>query len=231
MKNDNLISVIVPIYNVCNYLKKCLDSLVLQAYVNIEVILIDDGSTDNSGAICDEFAKLDNRIIVVYQENKGLSNARNAGINIAKGEYITFVDVNDVLDENYIMYLYNACIDNNVKISMCRKDEFISSDELLTIKSDNYSGAIFDSKELQKWVYTKNRSLVIYSWNKLYYRSVLDNLRFPEGKVFEDSYFTSRVLDTVDKVFFVDNVLYHYRQVPNGLSKNVNGEKFVDLVP
>jgi len=86
------------------------------------------------------------------------------------------------------------------------------------------------SSKITIHLYTKNRSLVIYSWNKRYHRSVFDNSRYPDGKVFENSYFTPRALDTVDKVFFVDNVLYHYRQVPNGLSKSVNGEKFVDLI-
>ena len=98
MKNDNSISVIVPIYNVCNYLKKCLDSLVLQTYVNIEVILIDDGSTDNSGAICDEYASMDSRIVFIHKENEGLSSARNTGLDIAKGSLICFVDSDDYID-------------------------------------------------------------------------------------------------------------------------------------
>ena len=229
-ENNVLVSIIVPVYNVEKYLKDCLYSVLTQSYINIEVILIDDGSTDNSGAICNEYELIDNRIKVIHQENKGLSCARNVGINMAKGEYIAFVDADDILNKNYILFLYKTCVDNEVKISMCKRQEFVNSSDVVSNSKEDYSGSIHSSFELQNWLYNKNRSHVIYCWNKLFHRSVFDNLRFPEGKVFENSYFTPRALDSADKVFCLDNVLYYYRQVPNGLSKSINGDKYLDLI-
>ena len=120
MNKQDLISVIVPVYNVENYLKRCLDSIINQTYQNIEIILIDDGSTDNSGNLCEDYKKIDNRIKVVHKTNGGLSDARNTGIKKAKGKYITFVDSDDYVEYDYVEYLYNLIKKYDTNISFCK---------------------------------------------------------------------------------------------------------------
>ena len=124
MKNNDLISVIIPIYNVEKFLSFCIDSIVNQTYKNLEIILVDDGSTDNSGKICDEYALKDNRIKVMHKQNGGVSSARNVGLNIAKGKYIGFVDSDDYVENDMFEILHNLIIKNNVDISCCNKFVF-----------------------------------------------------------------------------------------------------------
>ena len=109
---EDLISVVVPIYNVENYIKKCVDSILSQTYKNLEIILVDDGSPDNCPQICDEYAQKDNRIKVIHKENGGLSDARNAGIDISKGKFITFIDSDDYIEKDYVEVLYNSIKEN-----------------------------------------------------------------------------------------------------------------------
>ena len=116
---EQLVSIIVPIYNVEKYIKECIDSIINQTYKNLEIILVDDGSPDCCPKICDEYSKKDKRIKVIHKENGGLSSARNAGLDVAKGEYVSFIDSDDVVDEKFIETLYNLCIENNCDISEC----------------------------------------------------------------------------------------------------------------
>ena len=117
----DLISLIVPVYNVSNYLRKCIDSIISQTYTSLEIILVDDGSTDDSGNICDYYSKCDSRIKVIHKKNGGLSDARNTGIEYATGLYIGFIDSDDYIDNHMIEFLYNACIKENAQISICRR--------------------------------------------------------------------------------------------------------------
>ena len=145
MENNSLISIIIPVYNVEKHLKKCVDSVLVQSYNNIEVILIDDGSTDKSGNICDKLALSDSRIVVKHKKNGGLSSARNMGIDEAKGEYITFIDSDDVISEDYIEYLYKNLIDNdsdisigNICVSYFEKRERNSKEDKIVIYNKSY---------------------------------------------------------------------------------------------
>ena len=116
---NELITVVLPIYNVSAYLKRCIESVIHQTYENLDIILVDDGSTDDSGIICDEYASIDSRITVVHKENGGLSDARNKGIELAKGQFITFIDSDDYIDDDYVEYLYNLIKRYNTRMSIC----------------------------------------------------------------------------------------------------------------
>ena len=122
--NDTLISIVVPVYNVSQYLERCIQSVIYQTYENLDIILIDDGSTDNSGLICDKYAKIDKRIRVLHQQNSGLSAARNAGIEIAKGKYITFIDSDDYVDSDYVSFLYDLIKRTGCSLEICSHTVF-----------------------------------------------------------------------------------------------------------
>ena len=145
----DLVSVIVPIYKVEKYLGKCVDSIINQTYKNLEIILVDDGSPDNSGKICDEYAKKDNRIKVIHKENGGLSSARNAGLDVATGEFIAFVDSDDRIHLDFVEKLYRAIKEENADIASCYVESFIKK---LLLKARGSSSIIITwAKNLQMW--------------------------------------------------------------------------------
>lgn len=223
MSNNELISVIVPVYKVEEYLKKCVDSIINQTYSNLEIILVDDGSPDNCGKICDEYAKSDARVKVIHKENGGLSSARNAGLDVAKGEYISFVDSDDMIKESFIEVLYKLCIDNKCDISECGYLRFQSEDELLNKNKATASIKVYSNYEMQKKIYDEECVKTVVVWNKLYKKYIYEKMRFPFGKIHEDEY-------TTYKAFFVSKTnvavtdlnLYFYRINQNGIT----GQKF-----
>lgn len=217
--NQDLISVIVPIYNVEQYLERCVNSICNQTYKNLEIILVDDESPDNCGKMCDEFALKDSRVKVIHQKNKGLSGARNSGIDIAKGEYIGFVDSDDYIDETMYETLYNDIKKFNAKISICNRFyEFEDGKRLLRYKVDNeikvYTGkeAIIEMNSFS--------SFDMSAWDKLYHRSVWEKIRYPEGKLSEDFFVIFKLFDIAQKVTFNPKPLYFYFQRKNSISRN-----------
>ena len=146
MEQDYLISIIIPVYNVEKYLRKCLDSIINQTYKKLEIILIDDGSTDNSGKICEEYAKKDDRIIVIHKENAGVSSARNRGIELANGKYIGFIDSDDWIEENMYETLYQNLLQFDVDISMCNYS-IIRNHKKTFHKHDLEDGILIDNKK------------------------------------------------------------------------------------
>ena len=134
---EELISVVVPVYNVEKYIDKCINSIINQTYKNLEIILVDDGSPDNCGNICDEYAKKDNRIIVIHKENGGLSDARNTGIEVSKGKYITFIDSDDYISDNYVSFLYNLIIEYKADISIGKHYVLYENGEINTATGMN----------------------------------------------------------------------------------------------
>ena len=224
MYNKELISVIVPIYNVDIYLKKCLESIINQSYKNIEIILIDDGSTDKSSIICDEYKEIDSRIMVLHKNNGGLSSARNVGLEKATGSYIVFVDSDDYLEYNMIELLkknidkyksdISACNFYNVKNGVRSSKEFSEKEFVLTNKD--------------KFDYTCNEysCMLLYAWNKLYKKEIFDNIRFPEGKLYEYIYILTDLLDKAKKVSFITKPLYSYVYRSNSLGKSFNLKHF-----
>ena len=137
MSKEELISIIVPVYNVKDYLKKCVDSILKQSYNNIEVILVDDGSTDGSSIICDELKAMDSRVLVIHKENGGLSDARNCGVKEAKGKYVCFVDSDDFVDKDFVKILYTNIVDKSCDIAICRYEKFFDYDKINFSNNEN----------------------------------------------------------------------------------------------
>ena len=205
---DDLISVIVPIYNTQEYLHQCVDSIISQTYQNLEIILVDDGSSDLSGAICDEYEKKDKRIKVIHKKNGGMSEARNEGLNASNGNYIQFVDSDDFMDPTMIEVLYNNSKNYNAQISMCSHYTYIDGEA----KSDCTGKFCVYSKIDALRELLMDRTIRSYAWNKLFAKSLFDEVRFPEGRVFEDIIAIPKLFDKANKLVLNDIPLYYYRQ-------------------
>lgn len=222
------ISVIVPVYNVEQYLRQCLDSIINQTYRNLEIILVDDGSTDNSGAICDEYAQIDDRVKVIHKENGGLSSARNAGLDVCTsgGDYVAFVDSDDWLELDMYEKLYNKMIEYQADIVNCGfyreykeyREKFAVSEECV------YQGANL----VEQSYYSKH---VCYQvWFKLYRRTCFDTVRFPVGKNYEDMAIFFFVFEKARKVLIIPDALYHYRQRASSIMFESFSEKQLDII-
>lgn len=202
------ISVIVPIYNVEDYLHRCIDSIINQTYTNLEIILVDDGSPDNCPIICDEYAKKDSRIRVVHKKNGGLSDARNAGIDIATGEYIMFIDSDDFVDIEMMESMMKNMIDNKVDMVVCNIKYVYEDREVVKY---NQSDRILDRYEAME-EYLKDGVVQAVAWNKLYKKSLINKMRYKVGKTNEDEFFTYKVVDKTAKIYYNSTPFYNYLQ-------------------
>ena len=202
------VSVIVPIYNVEKYLKCCVDSIINQTYKNLEIILVDDGSTDNSPKICDEYKNIDDRIVVIHKKNGGVSSARNDGIKKAKGIYISFVDSDDWIDENYISDLYNSSLNNNTDIVCCGyKRVYENKSEIININRFN---EIIDNTELVNNILNVQTGFG-FCHMKLIKKELIGNVHFSEKLVVgEDALFIIQISNKAT-ASFVNKPLYNYR--------------------
>lgn len=222
-----LISVIVPVYNVEDYLERCIDSITGQTYKNLEIILVDDGSTDNSGEICDRKAEEDDRIIVIHKQNGGLSDARNTGLAAASGEYISFIDSDDRIEKKMYMTLFNAIKENNCGASGCKffrtdniNADFPEADDSVKI----YSGAeiqheLINDKIIQQVV-----------WNKLYRTELIKDIPFEFGKCNEDEFWTYKALDNCNTFAAVNYYGYAYLQRSQSIINSSFSLKRLDAV-
>lgn len=204
---EELISIIVPVYNVEKYLEKCVDSIIKQTYKNIEIILVDDGAKDNSGKICDELKEKDNRIKVIHKPNGGLSDARNAGLKIAKGEYIGFVDSDDYIAEDMFETLYNLNKENDSDISIVSYYEIYNGKVIGVRESDKLE--ILNRTEAIKELLV-DAKIQSYAWNKLFKRELFENTEFPTNKNFEDIATTLLLFEKANKVVLLENPKYYY---------------------
>ena len=206
-----LISVIVPIYKVEAYLDRCVSSIVGQTYKNLEVVLVDDGSPDNCPSMCDAWAAKDMRIKVIHKENGGLSDARNAGLAIATGDYISFVDSDDWIDESMLQTMVDVLQTEKADIVECGVSYIDESGTVLRVRSCHDELQLFDK-------YGALRALVRESevfqtvWNKLYRKELLDGILFEVGKLNEDDYWTYQIFDRADKIAAINIPLYFYYQ-------------------
>lgn len=224
---DDLISVIVPIYKVEKYLKKCVESILEQTYSNLDIILVDDGSPDNCGDIIEEFRKKDERIRTIHQKNGGLSDARNSGIKIAKGKYIVCIDSDDWIEKNMIEVLYNDIINTNSDISVC---EFVEEDDFQNILSTKkYTNEIieFNSKEALKSL-IKQDILTNHAWNKLYKASLFEGVEYPKGQLMEDVSTTYKLFEKANKIVYQNTSLYHYIQRGTSILGNITEKRIKD---
>ncbi len=209
-QDDPLISIVVPCYNVEKYIDECVLSLIGQKYRNIEILLIDDGSIDKTGEIAKKYASEYDNIHYHYRINGGLSAARNTGIELAKGEYISFVDSDDWVEPDYIEKLYKAIVRTQANIALCgfKKEEM--SNEVTVFDEDKVLSA-HEAMKILGDIYPKENVLLVIAWNKLFKKNLFDDVRFPEGKIHEDEFCMHRLIGRVDSVATVAEPLYHYR--------------------
>lgn len=226
---SDLISIIVPVYNVENYLIECLDSLIAQTYKNIEILLIDDGSTDQSKVIAQTFCKAhsDRTIQLIEKKNGGQSSARNLGIKHAKGTYFIFIDSDDLVAATHVEMLYNAVKEKNSKLAMCKctKNRAELSDTVSGIP-ETVQG---DFLELVNTLYASDYPAVS-AWGKIYHRSLLENVQFYEGIIYEDGIFFYEIIDKISEIILVDAVSYYYRTAENSTLTSKISKKNFDIL-
>lgn len=202
------VSVIVPIYNVENYLRRCVDSIIMQTFEDLEIILVDDGSPDGCPAICDEYARQDSRVRVLHKPNGGLSDARNTGIEFATGEYLAFIDSDDWIDADTIELLYTLCLRYDVPLAECSYRNIYSNrivEETDCTAEIRVEDSIFALSSMLDWKYFKSMAC-----NKLYHHTLFDNIRFPKGLYHEDEYTTYKLFWKAKKLLYVDVSKYNY---------------------
>lgn len=205
------ISIIIPVYNVEEYLPQCLDSVLNQTYQNLEIILVNDGSTDSCAQICDEYALRDHRIKVIHKKNGGLSDARNAGLKIATGAFISFVDGDDLLSLDFCQILVQNLIENKADIVECGFCKFKEVSTLEKTAAITHEEAqIFETEVALKLLMTENLKQVV--WNKIYRQKVVAALLFPVNKINEDEYWTYKVFGNSTRIVKIQDELYFYRQ-------------------
>ena len=217
MPND-LISIVVPVYKVEKYLNNCIKSILMQTYENLEVILVDDGSPDSCPQICDALAKQDNRIRVIHKKNGGLSDARNAGLEISRGKYITFVDSDDFVSNDMIEILYNMCINLQADFAMCQKADCGEDDTIDSVEYDvsEIKYKTFENAEKMS-AYLVTNEVETTAWKKLYRSSLIKQFRFPKGKIHEDAFTTYLIVDKAEKIAVTNKIGYYYRNNPQSI--------------
>lgn len=208
------VSIIIPIYNVQNYLRRCLDSVVSQTLKDIEIILIDDGSTDNGFKICQSYAHKDSRIILYQKDNSGVASARNMGLSVATGEYIGFVDPDDYIDPDMFKFLYDTCINYNVKISSC--------DEYGNVLKNISRTKVVDLIPSSDFFCQTMKECSFALWNKLWHRSLFKDFIFPEDVESGSDLFSYQLLFKSNLVAVTHISKYHYTHRDNSLSRIVN---------
>ncbi len=211
------ISVIVPVYKVEPYLRRCVDSILNQTYRDFELILVDDGSPDNCGKICDEYAAQDSRVTVIHKKNGGLSSARNAGLDIAKGEYVTFIDSDDQVAQSYLEYLFRIAEDNEAEISTCGILLNADFDNLAEENPFIAPCVVLEGRAAAMQPYKQGGLIVISACCKLYSRRLWSDIRFPVGKIHEDQAVVPIVLHRARKVTASQAKLYFYRNVEDSI--------------
>ncbi len=224
---DEMVSIVVPVYNVAEYVGSCINSLVVQTYTNIEIFLVDDGSTDASGDICKEWATRDSRIVYIKKENGGAASARNVALDRCKGQYITFVDSDDYVDDNYIEMLHAAIVTTGADISICG---WKNEKDFERVKPDIVKGQVVYSKTeaMNKLLYQEEFDTAM--WAKLYKAQLFEKIRFPEGNIYEDIAVIYKIFDLVARVSYIDYAGYHYLLRESGTTLKKFSVKKMDLI-
>ena len=221
----DLVSIIVPVYNVKDYLEKCVLSIINQTYKNIEIILVDDGSTDGCGALCDDLLKKDKRISVIHQNNGGLSDARNKGIDNSSGKYIMFIDSDDYIENNMVEVLYNGIIKNKGDIAICNFYKNRNGKDIKHL----FGNKSFIVEDDSKYKYLCNiyAARTVVSWNKIYKRNLFDDIRFPKGMIHEDQWIITDLLKKSKKIIYLmDEYLYHYVKRSNSIMGTFDNKRY-----
>lgn len=224
-----MISIIIPIYNVEKYLANCLRSVRQQTFSDIEILLIDDGSTDGSGKICDEICNVDNRFKVFHQENKGVAESRNLGLRNCKGEYISFIDGDDYVHPQMLEVLYKSLIEGDYSFSMGlyqNKNKYEEENGILKGKKIN-----LNRDQLMKDLYGRSETKLYYRicCNKLYKRQLISDLLF-KNTASEDFEFLNRIYLKTDKAIFIEDIIYYYIQNPNSITHKKYNKRNIDII-
>ena len=205
-----MISVIVPVYKVEKYLRRCVDSILAQTYTNYELILVDDGSPDQSGKICDEYAELYSFVRVIHQKNQGLSGARNSAVPVAKGSYVSFIDADDFVTEDYLEYLLQLCLRCGTDISVGGYVYQYDQHEIKMPKEESFSGFLSTEDALSQMNYGKGFS--VFAWGKLYKKDLVQRYPYPAGKLYEDLATTYKIIGDTSGVAFGNKQIYYWVQ-------------------
>ena len=224
-----MISVVVPVYKVEEYLRRCVDSVLAQTFRDFELILVDDGSPDRCGQICDEYAASDGRIKVIHQENGGLSAARNAGLNVAQGEHVAFVDSDDYCHPEMLNVLYEKIVQYNADVAVSGfKRVDLNGDKIDNESYTPVTEEVLDGNEALKRIVAE--VLPGYIWNKLYKRDVFKSIRFPTGKLYEDDFIAPRIFYQSKRVVVVPRSLYFYTVNPRSITARPKTVRHLDVV-
>lgn len=223
MESDPQISIIVPVYNVSAYLPECINSIIKQKFTNVEIILVDDGSTDSSGEICDDFKKKDSRINVIHKKNGGLSSARNAGIQSARGKYIGFVDGDDWISSDMYGELYRIAESTQAQMVCCRCLE-VTGDSSNKECCGSSSVTVLESGNVLKKLFRRKIKESVY--DKLFLRELFKEIRFPEGEINEDTPVLVKLIMKSRQTALLDRYLYYYRIREGSITKSGYSERF-----
>lgn len=224
MQQDILVSVIVPVYNVETLLGRCVDSILEQSYRNLEIILVDDGAKDSSGSICDDYAARDDRIRVIHKENGGLSSARNAGIDTARGEYFAFVDSDDWIEPDAVESLLSAALNHQVEMVVGGRYDVSGKTGEKTLGLCPVKEEVVSSTEMIRRIFTWD-NCDSASWDKLYHRRLFRQIRYPMGKICEDVPVTYLIVLDAGKVALLDKPVYNYYHRPGSITNSTVSEK------
>ena len=214
ISNKATVSVITPVYKVEKYLKECVQSIINQSYRDLEIILVDDGSPDKCPSMCDEYATQDSRIVVIHKKNGGLSSARNAGIDVARGEYLLFVDSDDFISPVMVETLLDAITETNAEIAASR----ISDDPQMICLDRIQNAEVLQPKQVMKYILTE-QVITTSASGKLYRKDLFEGIRYPNGKIYEDLGTTYKLIDRCKNIAFVDGSFYYYRSNPESITQ------------
>jgi glycosyltransferase involved in cell wall biosynthesis len=232
LKNNSLISIIIPVFQVEKYLDKCLSSIINQTYKNLEIIIIDDGSTDNCPEICNKYQAEDSRIKVIHKNNEGLSRTRNIGLSLARGEFVSFVDSDDWIETNMYEVLITELKKSNVDIVVCSYQVEYEDKNNEKNKFESIEKRQYTSEEALKMIINSDGYIMSFVWNKLYRKSLLNDINFIDGKIHEDTLWTAKVIGKAKLIKCINYPFYHYLYRNESLSHNKQylNQKFHDLI-
>ena len=222
------VSIIIPVYNTFSYLDDCAKSVLEQTFTDFEVIMIDDGSTDGSGQLCDRLALQDDRIRVIHQANGGLSAARNTGLSVARGEYVTFLDSDDMISHHFLETMMQAITQEKVQVAICNWVRFERTPAIEALSTEE--AVVISGRDAALRQYDQNGVLYVVAWGKVYPRKWFDGLEFPVGRIHEDEALTYKLLYRAKRVAVLDQKLYYYRIVPDSIMNRSFSAKRYDGV-
>ncbi len=228
---EPLVSIIIPVYNVLPYLREALDSVINQTYRNLEIIIVDDGSTDGSGEICDEY-KADSRVRVIHQENRGLSGARNTGLDHMTGEYVAFLDSDDAFHPDMVEVMMEALLRHAADMSICGHNNFKTEKSFKQVKQRVHIQFEKEEEYKGKEIFIKllEGRLSVVAWDKIYKKEIWYQLRYPAGQVYEDFYIIPFVLERCEKVVVIPQILVDHRQRKESITQTFTVRNMKDYI-